>query len=167
MGKKVLDIGFGLGYNPLEMIKNGADVYGVEPDKECYEHAINTLGLDKNKFLNILVQDIPENYNDSFDMITCFNCNIGIYEFDRVMDRLAMLVKPEGVVRICFSESYYDPREKGPYSIFFKIYYLMNRSFGRVGVPTIRDDIGVNRFVYECKGPRKNQILIEKEMGRR
>lgn len=29
MGKKVLDIGFGLGYNPLEMTKNGADVYGV------------------------------------------------------------------------------------------------------------------------------------------
>lgn len=96
-------------------------------------------------------------------MVTCFNCNIGIYEFDKVMERLAMLVKPEGVVRIYFSESYYDPREKGPYSMFFKIYYLMNCSFGRVGVPTIRDDIGVNRFVYECKEPRKWLIAMEQE----
>lgn len=166
-GKRILDIGFGLGYNPLEMIRNGADVYGVEPDKECYDYATNTLGLDRNRFFNILAQDIPESYNDSFDMITCFNCNIGIGEYDKVFDKLAMLVKPGGVVNIYFSEPCYNPRIEEPSSMFFKIHYLMFRSFASVGVPIIRDDISANGILYECKEPRKWLISMEKERGRR
>lgn len=71
-GKRVLDVGFGLGYNSNIMKKLGADVYGVEPNTEAFEFATSNNLIDRDKAFNCLLQDIPEELAGTFDIATVF-----------------------------------------------------------------------------------------------
>lgn len=67
-GKKVLDIGFGLGFNSKTMESLNGDVYGVEPNKNAYDFAINNNMISKNKAFNCKLQELPEELIGTFDI---------------------------------------------------------------------------------------------------
>ena len=60
--KKVLDVGFGLGYNAAEMRFLGAEVYGVEPDEEAYAYAISNGLIDADKAMNCTYKKFQKSF---------------------------------------------------------------------------------------------------------
>lgn len=106
-GKKVLDIGFGLGYNSDVMRKLGAEVYGVEPDKEAFDFAISQQLIDSRNAFNSTLQDMPQELFGTFDLATIFLYNISFSERENVMQLLAKSIKPTGTTIIGLHDDIY------------------------------------------------------------
>ena len=99
-GKKVLDVGFGLGYNSNAMRNLGAIVYGVEPDKEAFDYAVSNGLIDQDKAFNCKLQNIPDNLIGAFDVVTVFLYCIPFLEREEFASILAKMVKQDGIVVI-------------------------------------------------------------------
>lgn len=121
-GKKVLDVGFGLGYNSKAMRDRGANVYGVEPRDEDYKYAISNGLIDKRKAFNCSLQDIPEDLLGSFDIATVFLYNISIQEREDFSKMLAKAVKADGLVIIGMHDSIYITGDKYIEPVYSSIY---------------------------------------------
>lgn len=68
-GMTALDIGAGIGKGMVSLLKNGWEVYGIEPSKEFYEKAISKFEIDKNRFFNLPLE--KASFEDNmFDFIT-------------------------------------------------------------------------------------------------
>lgn len=106
-GKRVLDIGFGLGYNANIMRELGAEVYGVEPDKEAYDYAIQNGLIDEQRAFNTTLQDMPEELFGTFDLSTIFLYNIPLSERENVMKALSQSIKPTGTTVIGLHDDIY------------------------------------------------------------
>ena len=106
-GKKILDIGFGLGFND-DMLKNiGAIVYGCEPNSDDYNFAIEKGFIDREKAYNMKVQDLPEELYGSFDKIFAFLFNIDDdTERFECFDCISKLLKPDGSCTIAFQDDF-------------------------------------------------------------
>lgn len=135
-GKKVLDVGFGLGYNSKAMSDRGASVYGVEPNDENFEYAISNELIDKNQAFNCLLQDIPEDLLGSFDIVTVFLYNIPILEREDFSNMLAKVVKTDGLVIIGMHDSIYIIGDKYKDPLYSSIY----KFFGSVRLIKGRND---------------------------
>lgn len=99
-GKRVLDIGFGLGYNACAMRTLGAEVYGVEPKKEDFDFAISQQLIDRERAFNTTFQDMPQELFGTFDLATIFLYCIDVREKENVMQLLAKSIKPTGTTII-------------------------------------------------------------------
>jgi SAM-dependent methyltransferase len=157
--KTILDIGFGLGYNPLAMIEYGADVYGVEPARDEYKYATETLGLNKAKFLNIQLQDLPTTYDGCFDMITCFNFNIPINELDNLFEKVSLLLKDDGGFSISFADGIYDVLNHD--SQLYAVMDILKRHFYDIGISVPGKNRLSNRIVLNCEKPVRIKNISE------
>lgn len=106
-GKKVLDIGFGLEYNSDIMRRLGAEVYGVEPDKEAFDFAISQQLIDGRNAFNSTLQDMPQDLFGTFDLATIFLYAIPFSERQDVMQLLAKSIKPTGTTIIGLYDNLY------------------------------------------------------------
>ena len=106
-GKKVLDVGFGLGFNSKMMSELNGDVYGVEPDKVAYDYAISNNMISKAQALNCTLQEIPDELVGTFDIVTCFLYNINFEERHAVGNMLSKVVKKDGIVIIGLGDEIY------------------------------------------------------------
>lgn len=106
-GKKVLDVGFGLGYNSNIMKELGAEVYGVEPDKEAFLFAVNNNLIDREKAFNCSLQDIPQELIGTFDIVTVFLYNVSYRERVCFAQALASVINPDGIAIIGVHDDVY------------------------------------------------------------
>ena len=134
-GKKVLDVGFGLGYNSKAMRDRGANVYGVEPKDEDYKYAISNGLIDKSQAFNCLLQDIPEDLLGSFDIVTVFLYNILIQEREDFSNMLAKAVKADGLVIIgmqdslfIYGDGYIEPVSSSIYKSFNRVHLVKGKN---------------------------------------
>lgn len=106
-GKRILDVGFGLGFNSKMMSELKGDVYGVEPDKTAYDYAVNNNMISKTKALNCKLQDLPDELVGTFDIVTLFLYNIPILERYTISNMLSKVVKNNGIVIIGLYDEFY------------------------------------------------------------
>ncbi len=101
-GQKVLDLGTGTGVLPRNMYQYGAKWTGTDISPEQIEQA-KLLSEAENKNIEYLAVstediDLPK---ESFDVITACQC-FWYFDHERVMPKLAELLKPEGKLVILF-----------------------------------------------------------------
>lgn len=129
-GKKVLDIGFGLGFNSNIFRKAGADVYGVEPDKEAFDFAISNHLIDPDKAFNTTLQELPSELMGTFDLATILLYNIPFSERETVMHLLSQSIKPSGTTIIGLHDDIYihgDPYLESIPSITSRYFHSVNK----------------------------------------
>jgi len=122
-GKKLLEIGSGLGVNHIVWTnKYGIDGYGIEPDapgfKSSYKISKELLafnGLNPAKIIDAVGESIPFD-NDSFDIIYSTNVLEHVQNPGKVIDEGLRVLKPSGTMQIVYPNyhSYFD----GHYTIF-------------------------------------------------
>lgn len=124
-GKRILDVGFGLGFNSKVMSGLNGDVYGVEPNKEAYDFAVNNNMISKDKAYNCILQELPEELIGTFDIVTLFLYNIAFSERQEVARMLSNVVKDDGVVIIGMRDDVfiYGDNKMSPVSELVKPYF--------------------------------------------
>ncbi|TFB11130.1 class I SAM-dependent methyltransferase [Candidatus Marinimicrobia bacterium MT.SAG.3] len=92
---RALDIGCGAGLFLDEIRKQGWSVHGIEPDKECYDYAINTLKLDVDRCLFADYQT-----EEKVDLLYFSHVFDDINNIDLVCRKIKSLLSSEGRVFI-------------------------------------------------------------------
>ena len=122
-GKKLLEIGSGLGVNHIVWTnKYGIDGYGIEPDAPGFESSykiskelIEFNGLNSAKIIDTVGESIPFD-NDSFDIVYSTNVLEHVQDPGKVIDEGIRVLKPGGTMQIVYPNyhSYLD----GHYAVF-------------------------------------------------
>lgn len=122
-GKKLLEIGSGLGVNHIVWInKYCIDCYGIEPDAPGFESSykiskelIKFNGLNPEKIIDAVGERIPFD-NDSFDIVYSTNVLEHVQNPGKVIDEALRVLKPGGTMQIVYPNyhSYFD----GHYAVF-------------------------------------------------
>lgn len=101
-GQRVLDLGTGTGVLPRNMYKYGADWIGTDISPEQIGQAqrlADEAGMNiEFRAVSAEKIDFP---SDSFDVITACQC-FWYFDHERVMPKLAQLLKPEGKLLILY-----------------------------------------------------------------
>lgn len=105
-GKKILDVGFGLGYNTRALRDLGAEVWGCEPKKGDYDFSIVNGNIDIDKAFNCVLQDMDDSLDGTFDIITCFLYCIPYEERDSFFLKILSLLKDDGIAIIACVEHF-------------------------------------------------------------
>jgi predicted O-methyltransferase YrrM len=112
VGKNVLDIGSGLGYNAKAMSDAGADVYTIEPDHVSSTHSIEAGLIKKERHTEKTLEDASELQDGKFDLATVLLWNINRGSYHAFFTALSRVIKPEsGQVAIDLRDTMYinDP----------------------------------------------------------
>ncbi|MGV2293479.1 class I SAM-dependent methyltransferase [Trinickia sp. YCB016] len=141
-GKTVLDVGSGLGFNAKAMQREGASVFGVEPDSEAHAQALQRSNFADGQSLNGKLQDIPSNMRGKFDLATVFLWNIPHAERDGVMQGLRAALKPGGKVVIGLHDDVYI---NDPYGV--AVQPLAQKYFSQVRATPINDSHTNRQFL--------------------
>ena len=122
-GKKLLEIGSGLGVNHIVWTKKyGINGYGIEPDALGFESSykiskelIEFNGLNPEKIIDAVGESIPFD-NDSFDIVYSTNVLEHVQNPGKVIDEGIRVLKPGGTMQIVYPNyhSYFD----GHYALF-------------------------------------------------
>jgi len=122
-GKKLLEVGSGLGVNHIVWTKRyGIDGYGIEPDAVGFESSyklskelIEFNGLNPSKIIDAVGESIPFD-NDSFDIVYSTNVLEHVQDPGIVIDEGLRVLKPGGTMQIVYPNyhSYFD----GHYAVF-------------------------------------------------
>ncbi len=150
-GKKVIDIGSGLGHKAYEMKSLGATVWTVEPSTLRYAWALERGFIKKGQAFNCLAQDLPEELYGTFDLVTIYKyriipeflegykCNSNIdYGLNinaaqlQVSRILAKLIKPSGEVIIELYNTSVDHYLYYPDSYCTPLIYQLKKLFQEV-----------------------------------
>ena len=111
-GKRILDIGSRDGLNCISLALIGAsEVIGIDLDNSRF----NEIESDREypsvrEKIRLLHQDLltmGEEYNHSFDTITCFLWNMNIPQYNLVIEKIKSLLKPDGIVIIGIHDPLY------------------------------------------------------------
>ena len=103
--KIVADIGTRDGrFVPLFRKLGAKEIYGIDPDNEELEKAIQAGLLDRNHAVPKLLQDIPENLKGTFEVATIFNFNMPISERAGFFSSLSSSLAPNGEVVMTIAE---------------------------------------------------------------
>jgi SAM-dependent methyltransferase len=107
VGKKILDIGTRTGENAKIMSDSGAEVVVVEPDKESLSRAIELRNVDPERSFPVLLQELPSQYQGSFDIATVFLFNVPWLERAAFAEALLKAVKPGGKIIVSVADPAY------------------------------------------------------------
>lgn len=108
-GKRCLDIGTRNGLNCITLVKLGAkEVIGIDIDDTRFDE------MPPNDKIKLIKQNLFE-FDDSekFDVITCFLWNMNLPQYDKVMEKIKSLLKPNGTVYIGIHDELYKYDEYG------------------------------------------------------
>ncbi len=106
-GKVVGDIGTRDGRYVRTLKDLGAkEVYGIEPNKEELEKAVQTGVLDFEHAIPFTLQDIPDNLRRKMDVVVVFNFIMILAEYDRFFKTVYHVLPEEGQMVITFTEDY-------------------------------------------------------------
>jgi len=99
-GKKVLEIGCGIGIDGMEFAKNGADYTGIDISKESLELAQKYFNLNNQK-ANLLVADAEKLpfLDNTFDLVYSWGVLHHTPNPERAITEIYRVLKPEG--RFC------------------------------------------------------------------
>ncbi len=97
-GKRVLELGCGMGHSAIAMTRMGAKVIGVEPDAKQIEHARD---LQLNEEVNFEIRnsdlvDLAGFRENSFDAVISVFALASISDQDRVFRQVHRILRPEG-----------------------------------------------------------------------
>ncbi len=122
-GKKLLEIGSGLGVNHIVWTKKyGIDGYGIEPSEPGFESShdiskrlIERNQLDPSKIIDSCGENLPF-LDDTFDIVYSTNVLEHTTEPKMVLREALRVLKPNGILQFVYPNyhSYYD----GHYSVF-------------------------------------------------
>ncbi len=104
--KTILDAGVGKG-GFYSLVKNGYDVYGIEPSKV----AIEKFHKDDNRIKKICIQDIPSHFSEElFDVVVCLDVleHIPPDDIDLTLSSLAFCGKKYLIFSIANHQSVWD-----------------------------------------------------------
>jgi ubiquinone/menaquinone biosynthesis C-methylase UbiE len=100
-GKRVLNVGSGIGSFDIAMQKYGADIYGIEPDDLEYAIAIERI---ENKGLKCNIQKaVGEKLpfmDDFFDLVTSFQVMEHVQNPGEVIKEMVRVTKKNGIIYI-------------------------------------------------------------------
>ena len=103
-GKRCLDIGTRNGLNCLTLVKLGAsEVIGIDIDDTRFKE------LDSSNDKITLSKCNLLDFNDEkkFDVITCFLWNIYFNDYDNIIEKIKLLLIPDGILYIGIHDSVY------------------------------------------------------------
>jgi SAM-dependent methyltransferase len=101
-GKKLLDLGSGLGGNSYAAAKSGASVTALEMDAEAHERSQQLISyadreiFDSINFINSSVEEFQE--PSQFDYIICDEVFEHLLDFKQAVNRMAELLKDNGLL---------------------------------------------------------------------
>ena len=158
-GKRILDIGSRDGLNCISLALIGAsEVIGIDLDNSRFNEIITDREYPNvREKIRLLHQDLltmGEEYNHSFDTITCFLWNMNIPQYNLVMEKIKSLLKPDGIVII----GIHDPLYKYGYVVNGKsepntgsVPELINNNFNKVN---IHKPLTVNQWLIKASEPK-------------
>ncbi len=104
-GMVVADVGTRDGrFIPLFKRLGAKEVYGIDPDREELEKAIEKGSLDKQHAIPAMVEDLPQELKGTFDVATVFNFSIPITERAKFIHSLSEVLSPTGQVVMTIAE---------------------------------------------------------------
>lgn len=112
-GKRVLDVGCGLGSLCISIAEAGAaQVYGFEIEEALAEFADTNLRARYSHLasrVKFMVQDICTYDGEPFDVIVSKDAFEHIIDLPNVLKAIERVLKPGGKAYICFGPLYYSP----------------------------------------------------------
>lgn len=103
--KIVADVGTRDGrFVPLFRDLGAKEVYGIDPDNEELEKAVQAGLLDRAHAIPTFLQDIPEPLKGTFDVATVFNFNMPINERSGFFSSLTDSLAPNGEIVMTVAE---------------------------------------------------------------
>lgn len=103
---KILDVGVGTGRLVIPFVEMGFDTYGIDISEQMLEIVKNKIGylpnlhLDKANAKNIPFQD------NFFDFVTSYRVIIHIPDYEKVIEEIHRVLKPNGYAIIEFNNKY-------------------------------------------------------------
>ena len=122
-GKKCLDIGTRDGLNCVTLVKYGAEsVLGIDTDISQFEKHEEVKMEEK---ITLRKQDFfDDNFNEKFDVITCFLWNFGLPQLDEFGNKVKSLLKPGGVFYLGLVDKAYVSPNSGV-SVDTRLKYIL------------------------------------------
>lgn len=107
--KKCLDIGTRDGLNCLTLLEKGAkSVLGIDLDDSQFKKHEEVNRMVKEEKIILKQQDFfDDNFNEKFDVITCFLWNFGFPKLDQFGEKVVSLLKPGGVFYLGLYDNIY------------------------------------------------------------
>lgn len=103
--KVVVDVGTRDGrFIPLFRDLGAKEVFGIDPDKEALQEAMDKGILDEEHALPVKIQDLPESLRDTFEVATIFNFNMPRTEQDSFFQQLYKNLPDDAQVVMTFAE---------------------------------------------------------------
>lgn len=119
-GKRVLVVGAGTGAEALGLVHRGAEVYGIEPNKEALEILrlkAQLHDIDQEVFVDAPAESIPfpDNY---FDFVYCYTVLEHVNNIERALDEMIRVTKAMGRIFIG------TPDYRVPYEPHYKMLWI-------------------------------------------
>lgn len=106
-GKKVLEVGCGIGIDGLEFARNGADYTGIDISKKSLELAQKYFSLNNQK-ANLLIAD-AENLpflDNTFDLVYSWGVLHHTLDINKAINEVYRVLKPSGKIIIMLYNKY-------------------------------------------------------------
>ncbi|HMG83612.1 MAG TPA: class I SAM-dependent methyltransferase [Ferruginibacter sp.] len=105
-GRKVLDIGAGIGHAMLALEREGFDVYGFEPSEPFYKKAIAVMNIKPERLKLGMIENMEYEEN-TFDVITIGAVFEHLYHPSACLKKALSWLKPGGLIYIEVPSSNY------------------------------------------------------------
>lgn len=124
-GKKVLEVGVGLGTDFLQWVRGGAEAHGVDLTEAAIDHVKHRLSVYGLKAAELRVADaehlpFPDN---QFDLVYCWGVIMHTPDTFQALNELIRVAKPGGEVKIMV----YNRHSLNTFHVWFKNAFLKGR----------------------------------------
>ncbi len=142
-GRKLLDVGFGMGLFLEKSRRRGWECRGIDFSDEYYKYAKETMGLD------VMKKKISEftGYDEEFDVIILWDVIEHLDDPGETLARLRGMLKPGGVLAIA------TPNEKSLLAFLAKFIYVIG--FGLIKGPLSSVYVLEHPLFFDKKSLRK------------
>ena len=145
----VLDIGSGSGVSSQIMARQGNKVTAVDPDLDEVSYGVTHGIYDGVDLKPMVLQDLPAEYNNSFDVATYIFFLVPYAEREAFFKRLVEVLKPDAKAYLVFAHGDYTTLNYNN-----ELYEIMKKYFS---------SIGISRISY---GSEATLIVLHKTLAR-